>query len=78
MGVCEIEFTPLSLVYDLSFGQDNRNGLCKRLVPDVNGPKIYRMCLFKNRHGICSYIQCVVYLYTLCYVFKNDLKHKLY
>lgn len=44
--------TPISLVYDLNFGEDNRNGLCKRLVPDVYGLKIHRHVLFvQNRNG---------------------------
>lgn len=43
--------TPISLVYDLNFGGDNRIGLCKRLVPDVYGLKIHGMCcLFKKQN----------------------------
>lgn len=40
-------------MYDFNFGEENRNGLCKRLVPDVFGLEIHRMCcLFKTRNGL--------------------------
>lgn len=70
MGVCvwNKKSTPISLVYDLNVGEDNRNGLCKRLVPDVYALEIHRMCcLFKNRNELalvvnalftCTHVPC--------------------